>query len=216
MEKRKIFYVVVALIVVFIAVQTVIDVNKEKKTDKSSSAVSDTENKSSEEKTAYNGISEQNVLAKIEEIKKTYPDGMFWNHMGTDEDNYEEGKSYVTSEPCNHNKNNTKFCNIYRGKSNEAYPYAVAGRQSVGFASLLSDLVFGKEAEAYSFTEYDKVRVGDQARIDDDTRTVFIIGVYKDYIEVAEVNYDGASCQINWGRSIEKSKLGDAFYISRY
>ncbi|MBE5940133.1 MAG: hypothetical protein E7266_07025 [Lachnospiraceae bacterium] len=218
MDKKKIFYGIIAVVVAFIAIQTIIDINKEKN--------GETESVSEDSHGSSNGqissvspdtdVKEAEIKSKIEELRELYPDGRFWNHMDIDEDEYDENKNYVTDKACNHTKNSTKYCNTYKGKSSDAYPYAVAGRQSVGFASMLSDYVFGTEVEAYSFSDYEKLRIGDQARVDGDTQTVFVIDKTDDYIEVVEVNNNGTNCRISWGRRITKAELADAFYISRY
>jgi len=204
-------YLGLILVVVFLAIQTIADVKSEYKKDKKETS----EIASSESQDA--GISEEEWLAhfnkSIEELRVMYPDGKFWNHMDVGEESAESAG--YTEIPCNHNENYNDYCNAYIGKSNDAYPYAVAGRQSVGFASMISDYIFGEEADAYSFTEFENVRVGDQARIDSDTHTVFIIEKTDEYIIVAEVNADG-TCEINWDRKIEAGALKDALYISRY
>ena len=145
---------------------------------------------------------------KIEILKREFPDGYYWNHVGSST----IGTS-VTRTPCNNKANGLRDCNQYKGKSVGAY-----GRsnfvQCAGFASMLSDRIFGKDAEIKIFYDYDEIRIGDQARINNNTHTVFIIDKTDEYVVVAECNADFITCKISWGRKIPRSKM-DGFYFTR-
>lgn len=158
----------------------------------------------------------------IEGIKTQYPEGMFYNSVGVSNNDEENPNSQtgnvtsITTSECNHELYGTKYCNEYHGKSNDAYPYAVAGRRDVGFASMISDLIFGKEAEAYIYYEYDDIKVGDQARINNDSYTVIILEKTDDHIIVGGIDYETNICRIMWEKKIKKNELSSAFYVSRY
>lgn len=225
-DRFIILYLGIIIIVLVLVLQTITDIKKIKnqneiKTDGNNLINSGNNINNSDDSDAFKETGEEQWLAffnnKINELKEKYPDGMYFNHMGMDEDEI-EGLNIITCTDiaCNHSKNSTKYCDIYNGKSSDAYPYSVAGRQSVGFASMLSDMIFGEDAHAYEITDYDNVRIGDQARIDGDTQTVFIIEKTDEYIIVSEVNENGQNCLISWGRKIMKKDLKGAFYISRY
>lgn len=155
---------------------------------------------------------EEAIEAKIQELRAMFTDGKYWNH--------EEGRKYdvytVRDIPCNHKANGEGTCNVYASVSNTMYPYKVRGSQCLGFASLCSDYVFGKDAAISKHTDYDKVRVGDQVRLNNDTHSVFVIEKTDEYIVVAECNADYKTCKLSWDRKIFKKDLKKAWYITRY
>lgn len=178
----------------------------EKKTGQSANNTSNKKNVNvgGKEYTAEN-VAELNQ--KVQELQKEFPKGYYWNHAG----NAKNGS--VTKTPCNH-KEGKCYCNVYDSKSTRACGFKV-GRQCAGFASMLSDRVFGKDAPVRIFYNYDDIRVGDQARINNNSHTVFIIEKTDDYVVVAECNADYKTCVINWGRKIPRSGL-KGFYLTRW
>ncbi len=99
--------------------------------------------------------------------------------------------------------------------SDDAYVYKDTSTQCWGFASYLSDYIFGSDAAAERFYNYDSLRVGDQARIQGDSHTVFILEKTDDYVIVAECNADYETCMISWGRKIMREDL-QGYYITRW
>ena len=150
----------------------------------------------------------------IIELQKKYPNGEYWNHMGyssSTQDNYK----IVTNIPCNHSVNGERYCNSYTGKADDGYPYHDKSIECLGFANLLSDMVFGKDADVRTYYDYDEIKIGDLARINNNMHTVFIIDKTDDYIVVAECNADYRTCRINWGRKIPRDKVV-GWFISRW
>lgn len=145
---------------------------------------------------------------QITQLQKEFPKGKYWNHMS-----YPYDESSVTSTPCNH-KAGVYRCNVYNSASTRACGFSIGG-QCAGFASMLSDRIFGKDAPVRKFYNYDEIRVGDQARIDNNGHTVFIIEKTDDYVVVAECNADYKTCIINWGRKIPRNRL-NGFYLTRW
>jgi len=158
-----------------------------------------------------------NFNKKILVLQKIFPSGKYWNHMGQDATNPKESNNIysVTDIPCNHYENGEIYCNAHYGKSDELYPYEATCSQCRGFASMLSDFIFGKDAPVRYFEDYDELRIGDQARIDGDYHSVFIIDKTDEYVIVAECNSDLETCQINWGRKILRENM-NGWYISRW
>lgn len=158
-----------------------------------------------------------NFNKKIIALQKIFPSGKYWNHMGQEATNPEETNNIysVTDIACNHYENGEMYCNAHYGKSDEFYPYKATCSQCRGFASMLSDIIFGKDAPVRYFENYDELRIGDQARIDEDFHTVFIIDKTDAYVIVAECNSDLQTCKINWGRKILKENMS-GWYISRW
>lgn len=145
----------------------------------------------------------------IIQLQEEFPKGMYWNHMGSTENG-----NGVTDTPCNHKTNGETYCNSYHGNSDDAYDTRMTSVQCLGFASMLSDRIFGTDAEAIRFTDYDDIRIGDQARINNGTHTVLIIDKTDEYVIVAECNADYKTCIINWGRRIPRDQMS-GWYISR-
>ena len=154
---------------------------------------------------------------KIIILQEMFPNGKYWNHMGKEQSNPKETNNVysVTDIPCNHSQYGEIYCNAHYGKSDEVYPYEATCCQCRGFASILSDLVFGEDAPVRFFEDYDELKIGDQARIDGDFHSVFIIDKTDDYVIVAECNSDLETCQIQWGRKILREDM-DGWYISRW
>ena len=144
---------------------------------------------------------------QIEQLKQEFPSGYYWNDAnGT-------GNGGVTQTPCNHSYN-TYYCNLYLGNSTIVGGLGM-GTQCAGFSSMLSDRIFGKDTPAKIFYNYDDIRIGDQARINNNSHTVFIIDKTDEYVIVAECNADYNSCIINWGRKIYRKNL-TGYYITRW
>ena len=142
------------------------------------------------------------------ELQLKFPKGAYWNHSGSD-----INSTGITYTPCNHYIFGEKYCNKYNGKSTLACGFTY-GTQCAGFASVLSDTVFGTDSNANKFYNYDDIKIGDQARINNNSHTVFIIDKTDEYVVVAECNADYKTCIINWGRKIPRSELA-GFYITR-
>lgn len=149
--------------------------------------------------------------SKIDELKTMFPDGKYWNSMGCGSMSYLN----VTDVPCCNSIFGELYCNTYNGRSSEAYPYVDTSTQCWGFASMLSDFVFGENTSAVRFLNYDNIHIGDQAVIYNNSHTVFIIDKTDEYVVVAECNADYEACMISWGRKIPREEL-TGFYITRW
>lgn len=151
----------------------------------------------------------QRIYNKLIKLKKRFPDGKYWNHKGYKFSKNQDVSGFVTDRPCNHKNKRSSIaasCNYYYGRDK------VLGYQCWGFASLLSDKVFGK-ASYSRHKKYKKAKVGDHVRYGN--HSVIIVEKYDTYIIAAEANY-GGTCMIKWGRIIPKSSLRGATYYTRY
>lgn len=149
---------------------------------------------------------EEYILQKMEELKKIYKQGMYWNNGG------------VTTTPCNHEKNKYIECNVYIGVINNVFTYEVSGRQCLGFASMCSDYIFGINAPTNVFHDYESLAIGDFVRTDNDYHSALVLSKNDEYITIVECNGDYNSCVIWWGRKITKEYLEktNSWYIKRY
>lgn len=160
------------------------------------------------------------VKQKLAALKQKFPDGKYWNHRTSATTAGKQPWEIVTDTPCYHAGYGTYYCNEYQGASSVPVIGGTWSRQCLGFASMISDQIFGKDAPVRTFREFDKLRPGDQIRLFDDVHSMVVVEKAKDYITVAEVNADYSTCKITWGRKISKKSMeshgGNALYITRY
>lgn len=145
---------------------------------------------------------ESAIGVKFEKLQKQYPSHSYWNHVGKKKCNVEK----VTKRPCNHQKNAFTKCNMY------ICPDGVMGYQCYGFAWLMSDKIFGKDAKFKTHHSFNKAKVGDVIRYSG--HSVIVTKKGSNYVEVGECNI-GDTCMILWGRRISKSELKGATYYTR-
>ena len=149
--------------------------------------------------------------AKIMELKTKFPQGMYWNHVGSEVDNPDG----YTTQPCTlHNDPNVSHiygtngctCNHFAGGGH------VSATQCMGFANKLGYDVFGDT----TWTVYNNpdsianIQIGDIVRIDG-YHSVFVIAKTGNDIMVGEANYPNG-CQINWGRIINLTQVTVTYY----
>ena len=161
-------------------------------------------------------ITEEEVSATLESLRDTFPDGSYWNHMGLEE--WDEFT--VTDIPCDHDLYWDTYCNSYTGGIQELFPQFEPMEQCLGFAALLSDLVFGEDAPVSTFTDYTQLRVGDNIRLELSEHSMVVLTVDLEGITVVECNSDYEHCRISWDRFLSWDDLAATSYemecITRY
>lgn len=159
------------------------------------------------------------LARKLEILQELFPDGSYWNSL-PDEKGDPIG---VTSVPCVHGTGikasdfDRSRCNIYTGKTGE-YLGIHTCMQCLGFASLVSDFLFGPNSGVESFTDYASLQPGDHIRLSKEAHSVIVLEKTASYITVLECNPDYSDCRISWGRKISASKLkrkGTAVFLRR-
>ena len=140
----------------------------------------------------------------------------------------------VTDMPCNHSVNGYENCNVYIGLIDDFFPQYGDEMQCLGYASLISDLLFGYvgfrrlrlvrnakagdpksfsksryDAPITEFYDFDELRIGDHIRMGWYEHSMIVTNIDRDtdIITVTEVNADYENCQISWGRQITRSEL---------
>ena len=160
------------------------------------------------------------VKQKLAALQKKFPNGKYWNHRTSAGTAGKEPWEIVTDTPCYHDGYGTYYCNEYQGVSSIPVVGSTWSRQCLGFASMLSDQIFGKDAPVRTFRDFQKLRPGDQIRLFDDVHSMVVVEKTADHVTVAEVNADYSTCKITWGRKISQQSLeshgGNALYITRY
>lgn len=161
-------------------------------------------------------ITEEEAAATLESLRDTFPEGAYWNHVGVED--WDEFT--VTDSPCQHDLYWDAYCNTYTGGIQELFPQFEPMEQCLGFAALLSDLVFGEDAPVSAFTDYTQLRVGDHIRLELTEHSMVVLTVDGEGITVVECNSDYEHCRISWDRFLSWDDLAATSYemecITRY
>lgn len=139
-------------------------------------------------------ITEEEAAATLESLRDTFPEGAYWNHVGVED--WDEFT--VTDSPCQHDLYWDAYCNTYTGGIQELFPQFEPMEQCLGFAALLSDLVFGEDAPVSTFADYTQLRVGDNIRLELTEHSMVVLTVDGEGITVVECNSDYEHCRISW------------------
>lgn len=144
---------------------------------------------------------------RISQLKKKFPAGKYWNHMGSSQNN----PNGYTSTPCTHHGgcsrngyNGWCGCNSFNNQSIQCF----------GFAEKLAYDVFGTNpsrtwTKSYSLSN---VRAGDIIRYKNNGHSIFVTNVSGNTITYADCNSDG-HCKIRWGATISKSNVTGLSYV---
>ena len=140
---------------------------------------------------------------KLELLREIFPQGMYWNRYGYDG----EGPNYlnISYSSCWHD-GGYSACNQYWGNTAYYFPYA-NNIQCLGFASMISDFLFGQDSGFEVFYDWESLDVGDHIRLVSNTHSMIVIEKTDSYIKVVECNSDYNTCFINWDRQISRDKL---------
>jgi hypothetical protein len=80
----------------------------------------------------------------------------------------------------------------------------------VGFAYIISDAAFGN-LKAREHTNFDKIRVGDIIRLDNDSHSVIVLEIDQKGVTIAEGNYNS---KIHWGRKLTMAQVKRGNYVT--
>ncbi len=148
---------------------------------------------------------------RIEELKVKFPEGKYWNHVGSSKDNVDG----YTSSPCKLHKTQgihimgTSGCTCNHF-INEKHGYRTT--QCMGFSYKLGFDVFGDVTwKKLTANPVANVKVGDVVRLDYDSHSVFVIEKKGNVITVGEANYPN-SCIISWSRTINLASANVTYY----
>lgn len=166
---------------------------------------------------------EEEAAQRLEELSDFFVDGAYWNDYDFTADSSDKLRAAcsISDTPCAHSNRGYGHCNVYTGAISKKAGYGY-GTQCLGYAALLSDLVFGTDAPVYVHGDFDSIRVGDHVRLVLWDHSMLVTDVCKDengktYIYVTDVNADYETCQIEWHRKFTQAdlrRLGD--YVRVY
>lgn len=157
---------------------------------------------------------------KFDYLQSRLPEGTYWNHMGRDDISYAQEVTFVTTEiPCIHSTYGELYCNFYNGATKQLF-FDNTLCECLGFASLLSDQVFGESAPLHVFHDSSLLRVGDHIRLDEYEHSMTVVEIHEDYLVIAEANAGYEDCLIAWKTQLTWDRLRnlswDSWFISRY
>lgn len=170
---------------------------------------------------ADNTVSAQNaadeyIAEKVAALRSKFPEGTYWNDIGQQTDS----PYSVTTTPCEHSIYGEEYCNVYNGVMLDCFHQYGYLCQCLGFASLMSDVIFGEQAPIYFYYSFDDVHVGDHLRLNINEHSMVVVAKEGDALTVAECNANYEDCLISWSREFTRDDFdsygGDMFVISRY
>ena len=168
-------------------------------------------------------LTETHVLLELEQLAAYFEDGRYWNHYGMDASSMNDWEQAlcITDQACAHSENGYDYCNIYNGAISDYFPQYDYDTQCLGYAALISDLLFGTDAPVTEFYDFDSLRIGDHIRLVENEHSMIVTDIdwSTDTITVTEVNADYENCRISWGRTITRDELysmeGEAIFHTR-
>ncbi len=151
------------------------------------------------------------ITEKISLLKQFFPAGSYWNSHDANEDENEskyQAAMHISTTPCsNFGSYSDYWCNAYNGITKNMFSYEGDNIQCLGFASMISDFLWGEETPIYISYDWDDIEVGDHIRFISAEHSVTVIAKTDNAIYVVECNRDYEDCMIEWNREITKSYL---------
>lgn len=145
-------------------------------------------------------------IKKLTALAEKYPDGKYWNHIGSAVNNPDG----YTSVPCTHHSNGCSYgrpaaceCNYYNGAI-----------QCMGYSYKLAEEITGKnprEWKKITTLNVSNLKVGDVIRYINNTHSIVVVGVKGDTIAYTGANW-GANCLIKWD-TMKKSEITGFSYV---
>ncbi|MEG1427543.1 MAG: hypothetical protein RSC76_07630 [Oscillospiraceae bacterium] len=114
-------------------------------------------------------------------------------------------------------ENGYEYCNEYDSGTMDLFDYG-DNIQCLGFASMISDFLFGKNAPFTEFYDFADLRVGDHIRLLEYEHSMIVTEIDDGTLHIAECNYDYENCQIDWERVVTEDDLSEyaCEFITRY
>lgn len=152
-----------------------------------------------------NTYSSMTTAEKLERLELLFPAGSYWNCAETTGDSLKDYLTAVSYTPCDHS-DDIYYCREYNGAFLDYFDYDT-NIQCLGFAELLSDLLFGEDAPVTVFYDFDSLQVGDHIRLNDYEHSMIVTSISGTTIGVAECNEDYETCEIGWNRQVDISDI---------
>ncbi len=156
-------------------------------------------------------ISETLIEERFLRLERKLPEGSYWNHYGRELPQGVESPFSVTQTPCEHMRFDQLYCNQYNGRTLAYFPEFPRLCQCLGYASLLSDQLFGEDAPLYLLPEDAPLRPGDHLRLREYEHSVVVREVTEEGLRLAEVNAGYEDCLISWQRAFTWQEWRDLY-----
>lgn len=163
-------------------------------------------------KNVSNLFSEENMALgfeeKLELLRELFPNKKYWNSVGIDLSglSQEWAATITTDWPCDHSYNGCRFCHQYNGATLKLFDPEI-NIQCLGFASMISDFLFGKDAPISILENPKELRPGDHIRNVDLQHSMVVTAVFSDSLRVVQCNSDYDNCQILWDEKLSFEDL---------
>lgn len=147
-------------------------------------------------------------INKLIALCQQFPDGKYWNHIGSAVNNPEG----YTSVPCTHHKNGAG-CSYARPAACECNYYNQA-IQCMGYAYMIAEKIVGSNPRTWEKKKtlvVEDLRVGDVIRYYNDTHSITVTGVSGNKISYTGANW-GGDCLIKWD-TMNKSEITGFSYV---
>ena len=167
-----------------------------------------------------NNLTEDKTRKALEALQQQYPDGMYWNNpAGTELDTKRNDQdTCLSSIPCNHNQTDMT-CAHHVGIASAPFLYPSA-MQCLGFASMISNTIFGQGAPIRVHQSWTDLKVGDMIRLIKSSHAFIVTSIDhdNDTVQVLECNRDCSTCVIRWGRTVSEAAVQSEPYdiVTRY
>ena len=153
---------------------------------------------------AFAAEKEKTTEAVLLELSDRFPHGMYWNHVGSSENNPE----CVTDTPC---RNHTGISWDSPEKTCNSFENAI---QCMGFSYKIGFEIVGTSPRTWNKSEKlvpSKLRVGDIIRYRNNRHSLTVTGVKGNTISFVDANWS-YGCGIRWGKA-ELSELPGFSYV---
>lgn len=134
-------------------------------------------------------------------LEEKLPEGSYWNHMGQELPEGVETPFSVTKTPCEHSSYGQAYCNFYSGSMLGLFSQYGHLCQCLGFASLLSDRLFGEAAPLYLLPHGIRPQAGDHLRLLEYEHSLIVREADENGLRLAEANPEYEDCLISWQRT---------------
>ncbi len=142
------------------------------------------------------------TLLTLDQLKEKFPDGMYWNHVGSpdpDPDGY-------TQFPCDE-CDRPYSCRGCVGNSDCTCNSFLGAWQCLGFVKKLAYDYFGSNTSDWTESyDLEDLQAGDVIRFRNDTHSIWVTAVDGDTVTYADCNFTG-KCQIRWDGQLSKSTI---------
>ena len=141
----------------------------------------------------------------LDQLKEKFPDGMYWNHVGSPDPN-PDGYTQFPCDECER----PYGCRDCTQKADCTCNSFLGAWQCVGFVKKLAYDYYGTNTRDWTeFYDLDQLQAGDLIRFRNDTHSIWVTAVDGDTVTYADCNFTG-KCQIRWDGQLSKTTIQES------